>query len=487
MANHTVPLRVLVDSLPTPGRIEGNPDTPISSIEVDSRRVRPGALFVALPGERNDGRAFAERAVAAGAVAVAAEGPIEVDSSVASVAVEDVRRALSVFAAEFFSRPSQSLDIAGVTGTNGKTTTTHMIAAILNAAGVPCGTVGTIGAAFGNDRWALEHTTPLPHELHAVLAGMRDDGARAVAMEVSSHALALERVDDVRFRIAVLTNVTRDHLDFHLTFDAYAAAKRRLFDLAPAAALNVDDELGARWASERSAAGKRVVSYGLGSGAALRAHDVVADSDGTRFGVDGTGFELQMSGRFNVLNALAAVAVAREFGIDDAESATALAKVRGVRGRMERIAGAGIVAVVDYAHTPDALQRALEALRETTRGKLIVVFGCGGDRDRGKRPQMGAIAARYADRIYVTNDNPRNEDPAGIVDDIARGMNNANYAIDLDRRDAIVRAIDEAFEGDVVLIAGKGHETYQIIGDRVLDFDDAGVAREALRVCRADR
>jgi UDP-N-acetylmuramoyl-L-alanyl-D-glutamate--2,6-diaminopimelate ligase len=481
MANRTVPLRVLVDSLPTPGRIEGDPDTPIAGIEVDSRRVKPGSLFVALRGERNDGRAFAQRAVAAGAVAVAAEGPIDVASSVASVDVEDARRALSAFAAEFFGRPSQSLDIAGVTGTNGKTTTTHMIAAILNAADIPCGTIGTIGAAFRDDRWPLEHTTPLPHELHAVLAGMRDDGAHAVAMEVSSHALALERVDDVRFRIAVLTNVTRDHLDFHLTFDAYAAAKRRLFDLAPVAALNVDDELGGRWASDLSAAGKRVVSYGLSAGAGLRARDVVADSGATRFSIDGTAFDLQMSGRFNVLNALGAVAVARDFGIDDARSAAALSTVRGVRGRMERIAGAGIVAVVDYAHTPDALQRALEALRETVRGKLIVVFGCGGDRDRGKRPEMGAIAARYADRIYLTNDNPRGEDPAAIVGDIVRGINDANYAIDLDRRDAIVRAIDEAVKGDVVLIAGKGHEGYQIIGDRVLDFDDAATARQALR------
>ena len=481
MANRTVPLRVLVDSLPIPGRIEGNPDTPIGGIEVDSRRVKPGSLFVALRGEHNDGREFAERAVAAGAVAIAAEGPLAVPSSVASVAVVDARRALSAFAAEFFGQPSRSLDIAGVTGTNGKTTTTHMAAVILNAAGIPCGTIGTIGAAFQDARWPLEHTTPLPHELHAVLAGMRDDGARAVAMEVSSHALSLERVDDVRFRIAVLTNVTRDHLDFHGTFDSYAAAKRRLFDLAPVAALNIDDELGARWASDLSSAGTRVVSYGLGSEAALRARDVVADADATRFAVDGTAFELQMSGRFNVLNALAAVAVAREFGIGDATSAAALATVRGVRGRMERIVDAGIVAVVDYAHTPDALRRALEALRETVRGKLIVVFGCGGDRDRGKRPEMGAIAARYADRIYLTNDNPRSEDPASIVDDIVRGIGDANYVIDLDRHDAIVRAIGEAVAGDVVLVAGKGHETYQIVGDRVLDFDDAATAREALR------
>jgi UDP-N-acetylmuramoyl-L-alanyl-D-glutamate--2,6-diaminopimelate ligase len=260
-----------------------------------------------------------------------------------------------------------------------------------------------------------------------------------------------------------------------------------LFDLAPVAALNIDDELGARWASDLSSAGTRVVSYGLGSDAALRARDVVADADATRFTADGTAFELQMSGRFNVLNALAAVSVAREFGIGDATSAAALATVRGIRGRMERIVDVGIVAVVDYAHTPDALRRALEALRETVRGKLIVVFGCGGDRDRGKRSEMGAIAARYADRIYLTNDNPRSEDPASIVDDIVRGIGTAKYVIDLDRHDAIARAIGEAVPGDVVLVAGKGHETYQIVGDRVLDFDDAATAREALRERRAAR
>ncbi|HEY1429581.1 MAG TPA: UDP-N-acetylmuramoyl-L-alanyl-D-glutamate--2,6-diaminopimelate ligase [Candidatus Tumulicola sp.] len=481
MANHTVPLRLLVDSLPQTGRVEGDPDTLISAIETDSRRVRPGALFVALRGEHHDGHAFAERAIDAGAVAVVSEGPIGGSSRVATVAVEDARRALSAFSDVFFGRPSGALDVAGVTGTNGKTTTTHMIAAICNAAGYPCGTIGTIGAEFRTTSWPLEHTTPLPNELHSILAEMRDDGARAVAMEVSSHALALERVDDVRFRIAVLTNVTRDHLDFHQTFDAYAAAKRRLFDLAPSAVLNVDDELGAQWARELESSGKSVTTYGLSENAAVRATGVTVDSAATRFFVDGTAFELQMSGRFNTYNALAAVAVARQFGIDDAGSAAALALIAGVRGRMERIAGAGIVAVVDYAHTPDALERALEALRETTRGSLAVIFGCGGDRDRGKRPQMGAIAARFADRVYLTNDNPRGEDPRAIVDQIVAGIDGARYAIDLDRRHAIERAIDDARAGDTVLIAGKGHETYQIVGDRVLDFDDAAVAREALR------
>jgi UDP-N-acetylmuramoyl-L-alanyl-D-glutamate--2,6-diaminopimelate ligase len=481
MANRTVSLRDLANSLPIPGRIEGDPRTPITGIATDSRRVEPGALFIALRGEHNDGRAFVERAIAAGAVAILADATVVVPSGIASVSVNDARAALSAFADTFYGRPSHALDVVGVTGTNGKTTTTHMIAAICNASGRPCGTIGTIGAFFGTRAWPLEHTTPLPNELHAVLAGMRDDGASAVAMEVSSHALALERVDDVRFRMAVLTNVTRDHLDFHQTFDAYAAAKRQLFDMAPVVAFNLDDELGARWSGELLSSGAKVVTYGTSERASVRAVDVAVRDDRTNFELDGTAFELHVSGRFNVLNALAAVTVAREFGIDDARSAAALADAQGVRGRMERIAGDGVVAVVDYAHTPDALERALEALRETTRGSLAVVFGCGGDRDRGKRSQMGAIAARDADRIYLTNDNPRSEDPRAIVDAIAAGMAGAQYTVEFDRRAAIVRAIAVAEPGDVVLIAGKGHETYQIVADRVLDFDDAAVAREALR------
>ncbi|MEO7201659.1 MAG: UDP-N-acetylmuramoyl-L-alanyl-D-glutamate--2,6-diaminopimelate ligase, partial [Candidatus Tumulicola sp.] len=345
MANRTVSLRDLANSLPIPGRIEGDPRTPITGIATDSRRVEPGALFVALRGERNDGRAFVERAIAAGAVAILADAPVVVPSGIASVSVNDARAALSAFADTFYGRPSHALDVVGVTGTNGKTTTAHMIAAICNSSGRPCGTIGTLGAFFGTRAWPLEHTTPLPNELHAVLAGMRDDGASAVAMEVSSHALALERVDDVRFRMAVLTNVTRDHLDFHQTFDAYAAAKRQLFDMAPVVAFNLDDELGARWTGELQSSGAKVVTYGTNDRASVRAVDVAVRDDRTNFELDGTAFELHVSGRFNVLNALAAVTVAREFGIDDARSAAALADAQGVRGRMERIAGDGVVAV----------------------------------------------------------------------------------------------------------------------------------------------
>jgi UDP-N-acetylmuramoyl-L-alanyl-D-glutamate--2,6-diaminopimelate ligase len=285
----------------------------------------------------------------------------------------------------------------------------------------------------------------------------------------------------VRFAVAVLTNVTRDHLDFHQTLEAYAAAKRRLFDLAPVNVINADDKYGERWSLELSRAGHKVISYGLRSAASLTPEAITITPEGSSFTVDGQGYELRLPGRFNVWNALAAIGVARLFGIDDAVSARALGALKRVPGRMERLRGAGIDVVIDYAHTPDALENALRALRETTTGALAVVFGCGGDRDRGKRAPMGEIAARLADRLYITSDNPRGEQPQAIVDAIVAGIGAQPHVVELDRRRAIERAIAEAQPGDVVLVAGKGHEAYQIIGDRVLPFSDAAVARDFLQ------
>jgi UDP-N-acetylmuramoyl-L-alanyl-D-glutamate--2,6-diaminopimelate ligase len=310
---------------------------------------------------------------------------------------------------------------------------------------------------------------------------MKDGGARAVALEVSSHALALERVDDVRFSVAALTNVTRDHLDFHGSPDAYAAAKRRLFDLSPHAVLNIDDEYGARWAGELRRAGRDTLTYGLRGDADLVPQRIALGASGSRFVVDGRPYELGLPGRFNVWNALAAIGIARIMKIDERAIAQGLASLERVAGRMERLHGMGVDVVVDYAHTPDALRSALHALRETKGGSLAVVFGCGGDRDRGKRAEMGAIAVELADRIYLTNDNPRGEEPLAIVRDIAGGIaDERRYVVELDRGAAISRAIAEARAGDVVLVAGKGHETYQIVGERVLAFDDRAAVRDAL-------
>lgn len=478
-ADRSVELERLLSRVPE-ARVTGDRNAPVTAIEMDSRAIEPGAMFVALHGTKSDGHRHIADALGRGARAVVVDEPMDDVPGVTVIRVRDTRRALSALAAAFFDDPSQRLCVVGITGTNGKTTVAHMVAAICNASGMPCGVLGTIGAEFGARHWPLENTTPLPPVLHSVLAEMRAQGAKTVAMEVSSHALALDRVEDVRFRVAALTNVARDHLDFHQTLESYAAAKRRLFSLAPACVLNVDDPYGLRWSIELDDEGRDVISYGDRDGAMLRAQDILVDSDGSSFMVDGRRYRLALPGRFNVWNALASIGVARLLGIEDAIAAGALERVERVAGRMERLTAGGVAVVVDYAHTPDALENALRSLRETARGALAVVFGCGGDRDRGKRPQMGAIASALADRVYVTSDNPRSEDPQQIIEEIVAGMDRGNYVIEADRRQAIERAIEQARSGDVVLVAGKGHETYQILGERILPFDDAAVACEAL-------
>ena len=471
----------LIARLPASTRVIGDSAREIASIEIDSRRVTPGALFVALAGEHTDGHAFIQAAVHNGATAVLLEEAraLDVPDSVTAIAVPDSRRALSVVAAVFYGDPSRAVDVLGVTGTNGKTTTTRMIAAIVETSGRPCGVIGTVGAHFRDRSWTLAQTTPQPPELHGLLAQMRELGAWAVAMEVSSHALALDRVEDVHFRVAALTNITRDHLDFHQTIEAYAAAKHRLFHMTQAAVLNIDDEHGARWLPEVR---RKVptLTYSLRGDADLVAQNIEPDASGSSFEVDGTKMRVHLPGLFNVQNALAAIGVAITLGIDLDTCARGLDTLVRVAGRMEHVSGGDIDVVVDYSHTPDSLENALVALRETTPHKLAVVFGCGGDRDRGKRPEMGRIAAAFADRIYVTSDNPRSESPQAIVAEIETGIGAHPHVAEVDRRAAIRRAIDEAAPGDVVLIAGKGHETYQIIGTQTLPFDDAEVAREAL-------
>jgi UDP-N-acetylmuramoyl-L-alanyl-D-glutamate--2,6-diaminopimelate ligase len=474
-----VSLDSLLGALAQSTRVIGPRDKAITALVIDSRRAHSGALFIALRGEHTDGHRFIADALSRGCEAVVMEELCEVPAHVAAVVVPDSARALSQIADAFYGAPSRTLTIAGITGTNGKTTTTQMVAAIMTAAGLDAGTIGTIGARFRTSEWPLENTTPLASQLHELLAQMRDLGAKGVAMEVSSHALALARVSDVHFAVGALTNVTRDHLDFHKSFEAYAAAKRRLFDLAPRCVLNADDELGERWAREVRAR-KPVLTYALNATADLRPARTQVRADGSSFDLGGQRFDVRIPGRFNVYNALCAIGIARQLGIADAASAQGLATLDRVPGRMEHVSAGGVDVIVDYAHTPDALENLLRALRETARGRLVVVFGCGGDRDRGKRPQMGEIAARYADFSYVTSDNPRTEDPQAIIDEILPGIGSAPHAALVDRRAAIETALTHARSGDVVAIAGKGHETYQIIGTHVLPFDDMAVAREAL-------
>jgi UDP-N-acetylmuramoyl-L-alanyl-D-glutamate--2,6-diaminopimelate ligase len=481
MADGTVQLSALLERLPASTEVKGTVALAVTGVALDSRTVRPGELFVATRGTHADGHAFVAQAIERGASAVVVEAPFAtpLPPDVTVITVADTRRALSPLAAEFFGNPSHALDVVGVTGTNGKTTTTHMIAAILNRSSRHCGVIGTVGATFGATTMDLTNTTPLPPELHHLLAWMRAGGADSVALEVSSHALALDRVEDVAFRVAVLTNIARDHLDFHQTLESYAAAKRKLFAMTHACVLPADDPIGARWSRELKERGAAVTTFGERD-AQIVPVEIDVTERGSRFRVDGQAFELHIPGRFNVWNAAAAIGVARALDVSDALSAAALAEIDRVPGRMERVCGGSVDVIVDYAHTPDALENALRSVRETAKGLVSVVFGCGGDRDRGKRPEMGAVAARYADRVYVTSDNPRTEEPASIVAEIVAGIGERPFAVELDRRRAIERAISEAASGDVVLIAGKGHEAYQVVGNQVLEFDDAAVAREAL-------
>ncbi|HEV3086226.1 MAG TPA: UDP-N-acetylmuramoyl-L-alanyl-D-glutamate--2,6-diaminopimelate ligase [Candidatus Elarobacter sp.] len=473
-------------------RVAGSLPPSVDAIASDSRAVRPGTLFVALRGERVDGHDFVADAIARGASAVVVERNVTLSlpkgdrkpANVPVITVPDTRIAASALADAFHDRPSQELIVIGVTGTNGKTTTTHLVRDVLETAGIPCGVIGTLGGEFREHRWPLSNTTPLAVELHGLLAAQRAAGAKAVAMEVSSHALALHRVDHVRFRAAALTNITRDHLDFHGTLERYAAAKRRLFDLAEGAAINVDDPWGEKFERELTARGARTIAYSIDGDrghAGLRATDVQLTGDGSTFRLGDVEFAINLPGRFNVRNALAAMGLALLLDIPIEDVRRGLAATRAVPGRMEQFGAFGINAIVDYAHTPDALENVLRAARETTKRELIVVFGCGGDRDPGKRVQMGEIAARLADRVIVTSDNPRSEDPAAIAQDIANGYDRTD--IELDRRRAIRRAIDEASAGDTVVVAGKGHETYQIVGEETRPFDD----RDEVRIAFAKR
>jgi UDP-N-acetylmuramoyl-L-alanyl-D-glutamate--2,6-diaminopimelate ligase len=466
-------------------RAVGELDRSVTAVVHDSRDARADSLFVALRGQRTDGHEFLTSAVARGARAVVVDEAYaaghEPLPGVTTIVVRDTGRALSRLAAAFHGRPSSALRVVGVTGTNGKTTTTLLAASMLHEGGIRTGSIGTLGARFGGAAWSLDNTTPPALELQALLAQMRDRGAEAVAMEVSSHALALDRVADVEFALGALTNVTRDHLDFHGSLEQYAAAKRGLFDAAACAVLNLDDPLGRRWAAELRAKGGDVVTYGFAPDAAVRAVDLEAEPGGSRFRVDGASFHLRLPGRFNVSNALAALCVARALGVSDAAAARVLPSFAGVAGRMEHLSADGIDVLVDYAHTPDALAVVLRAARESAHARLFVVFGCGGDRDRGKRPEMGGIAGSLADRILVTSDNPRSEDPQAIADAILAGIVDPQaVTVELDRRAAIRQAIAEARPGDVVVVAGKGHETYQIVGDAVSRFDDRDEVRAAL-------
>ncbi|MBE3577709.1 MAG: UDP-N-acetylmuramoyl-L-alanyl-D-glutamate--2,6-diaminopimelate ligase [Limnochordales bacterium] len=485
-------------------------DILVSGIAYDSRMVRPGKIFVAVRGMREDGHHYAGDAVLRGAVAVVGEEPVEVPAHVVQVIVPDSREALSRLSAEFYGHPSRRLRVIGVTGTKGKTSTTYLIKAILEAAGGRVGLIGTIQNLIGDQILPAHRTTPESTDLQALLWQMAEAGVDSVVMEVSSHALALKRVQDVAFDVAVFTNIGRDHLDFHPTPEEYLAAKKILFrslqpisqdalqregaETAPLksrrfAAINRDDRA---WQEVAEACAVPVLTYSLHSSEAdIKASILKMGLDGTRVRLDlpsgSLELALQLIGKFNVYNAAAAAAVGVGLGVAPAAIKSGLEAVAGVPGRFQRIRqGQPFEVVVDYAHTPDSLEQVLQAGRELGPRRLLVVFGCGGDRDKGKRPLMGAVAARCADQVFITSDNPRSEDPESICRQIEEGFLRepnrvaTRHEVIVDRRAAIRAALAAARAGDLVVIAGKGHETYQEFARGRIHFDDAEVARQVL-------
>jgi UDP-N-acetylmuramoyl-L-alanyl-D-glutamate--2,6-diaminopimelate ligase len=472
-----------------PGAVlHGDPGLVVSEVTHDSRRCGPGTLFVAIRGLATDGNDFIAAARKKGAVAVCSERPPLPD--VPWVQVPDAREALAILSAAALGTPALALDLVGVTGTNGKTTTTYLIEAALRAAGEKVGLLGTISYRIGDRVQEAGRTTPEASDLQALFRQMVDAGCRRAVLEVSSHSLALKRVHGCPFKVAVFTNLTRDHLDFHGDMDAYFAAKRLLFDTLLRkdghAVINADDDRAPELA--RASRG-RVWTFSLTRPADLTVQDLSLSLSGTRARVRtpaGTlDVETQLIGRFNVENALAALGAGLALGVPTGALLRGLASMRGVPGRLERVdAGQEFTVVVDYAHTDDALKNLLETVRELEPRRLITVFGCGGDRDRTKRPLMGAVAARLSEVVILTSDNPRSEPPEAILEEIQRGMRGGRGAevhVIVDRREAIAKALELADAGSVVAIAGKGHETSQVLRDRTVPFDDRQVVRDILR------
>ncbi len=461
------------------------PEAEVTGLAYDSRAVAPGDLFFCVVGFASDGHEHAPAAVAAGAAALVVQRPLGL--GVPEVLVPDARAAMAPAAARFHGDPTATLQVVGVTGTNGKTTTAYLVRALLQAAGRQTGLLGTVASIVGGEERAVARTTPEAIDLQRDFRAMLDAGDAACAMEASSHALALHRCDAIHWAAAIFTNLTQDHLDFHPTMEDYFLAKRRLFEAGPGVAVvNVDDPYGARLAREFPAA----VSVAIDADADYRATDVATGLAGSSFTVaapDGTRLKLRspLPGRFNVANILGAVAATRGLGVDDEAIVAAVRSAGRVPGRFEPVdEGQPFAVLVDYAHTPDSLENVLHAARGITAGRVIAVFGCGGDRDRGKRPLMGEIGTRLADTVIVTSDNPRSEDPEAILDDIVAGAGPGAERV-ADRRAAIARGVEAARPGDVVVIAGKGHEQGQeFAGGRKVPFDDVAVAREALRGAR---
>lgn len=469
-------------------------DVDITSIAYDSRHVKPGALFVCIRGERFDGNAFATDAIHRGAGAVMTDSrrqTEELRSRVAVVEVPDARAVLSTIANQFYDHPSRRMKLVGVTGTKGKTTTTYLVEGILHAAGFPTGVIGTLGAKLRGANIHQDRTTPESVDLQELLSCMVNQGITAAAMEVSSHALVKGRTEGCEYDVGVFTNLGHDHLDFHHTPEEYLKAKITLFDRYPqrtdkqfVGVINIDDSMGKTVCESTKG---RVLTFGMKNPADITATDVEAGANGVRFTANTSSgsfdVDLRLPGIFNVYNALAAIGAAIALGVSTEEIKNGLEYVKSVPGRFESVdCGQDFGVIVDFAHTPDSLENVLRAAREVTKRRLVTVFGCGGDRDKSKRPVMGRIGAELSDWCIITSDNPRTEDPDSIVKEIVAGIGEHTGRVEsiTDRRSAIEHALNIARAGDVVVLAGKGHETYQIFRERTIHFDDREVVREVL-------
>jgi len=462
-------------------------DAVVDRIVCDSRAVEPGDLFVALRGQHLNGLVFAEDALARGAVAVVAEDIPQAGFNAAWIQVGDARAAMAVLAATFYAGPSQELLVIGTTGTNGKTTTTYLVEGILEEGGISCGRISSVSYRVGDRETVAERTTPESPQLQRLMREMVTEGCRACVMEVSSHALELHRVDAIRFDAALFTNLTRDHLDFHRDMSRYFAAKSQLFqmltDTAPAI-INIDDDYGRQLATTVA----RPVTYAIDRSADITPERIDLSLDGIELDVRTPRGPLHLRspllGRNNAYNVLAAAATGVALALPFRTIERGIGAVDRVPGRMEVVSTASddVNVLVDFAHTDDALKGLLETARQFAKGQLIAVFGCGGDRDTTKRPLMGAVASRLSDHVILTSDNPRSEDPESIIKEIERGLvdNDTPWEVELDREQAIVGAISSARSGDLVVVAGKGHERYQVIGTSTLPFEDVAVARNAL-------
>lgn len=477
--------------------VTGALETEITGMTADSREVKEGFLFIALTGVHADGHDYLERAAAAGAAAVLVSRPVSCPAGVTVITVPDTREAMMSAVPFFYDYPAAKMRMIGVTGTNGKTTTTHIIGHILRQQGYKVGIIGTVHTLIGDKSYPIHNTTPDVADLQPILYQMAEEGVTHCVMEVSSHALALGRVAGVEYDTAVFTNLTQDHLDFHKTFENYLAAKCKLFEQVSSgegqkkgkgAVINIDDPYGHRVLEKTTCP---VITYGTKGKGTLEAEHVQVTAKSTSFELfdEGQRYEVKtaITGMFNVYNTLAAIGACLCEGIGLKDILQGLVSFTSVPGRFELVEeGQPFAVVVDYAHTPDGLENILQTAKELTKKHILVVFGCGGDRDATKRPIMGGIAAEYGDKIFVTSDNPRSEDPELIVKDVEAGVKEhlrpgTSYEVIVDRRQAIEKVISEAEDGDIILIAGKGHEDYQILKDRTIHFDDREVARAALK------